>query len=191
MQGLAPRIGWVCAGVAAAVLAAGPEAAAQGSGEVVVRRIQQSAAKTPEYRTDANLGLEKKKTWLRLDAGYETEPDWIDDLEFTYYVLLRTRTPREPFVLLKGSIAYVNIPKGKHMSTMYVHPSVLDRFGAYEGFAVEVRQGGRPVANNATSDQYPKWLQQLSAREGHVLPPAQTPFAMLGYDNAEMVKPAP
>ncbi len=182
---------WFAALVPAALLLLAPDrASGQGSRDMKVRKLDASTEKTPEYRTGGNYGSERRRDWLKLECLYETDPDWMDDLEFTYFVLLRTEDSREPFVLLKGTLTYVNVRKGKHLSVAYVHPSVLDRYGRYDGMAVEVRQSGRPVAAESTSPQYRRWVEQLAAREGAVLPPAQTPFAMIGFDNYEMVKPA-
>ena len=166
---------------------------AQGSGDVNIRRIAFRTVRTPEYSVKIQGPLrERTRDWGEIVVLYETSPDFLDELEFTYYVIMRTRDNREPFVLLKGTVTYVHVEKGRHQSTMYIHPSVLARFGAIDGIAVEVRAGGRVVAvetDGPSGRRYQQALQQLPARDGHVMNPLQTPFAMLGFDNNEMMKP--
>jgi len=161
---------------------------AQAGDDVRIRRLIDEKWKTPEYQVK-RAPQERSREWLKLYVLYETRPEFIDELEFTYYVLMRTKDSREPYVLLKGSITYVNIERGRHQSTMYIHPSVLARYGNYDGMAVEVKMQGRPVAVDATSNQYRKWLEQLSPRDNYVLRAMDTPFAFIGSDNDEMVKP--
>lgn len=178
---------------AAALLVGNGTARAQDTGAVTIRRFLYRATRTPEYtvRTKGSL-QERTRDWGEIVVLYETAPDFLDELEFTFYVIMRGKDPRAPFALLKGSIAYVHIEKGRHQSTMYLHPSVLARFGAIEGMAVEIRAAGRLVAvetDGPRGREYQRAIQELAPRENHVLPPSQTPFAMIGFDNNEMVKP--
>lgn len=161
--------------------------------DVAIRKLSYTSTRTPEYnaRTRGQL-RERIRDWGEITCIYETQPEFINELEFTYYVIMKTKDPREPFVLLKGGITYVYIPKGRTQSTMYLHPSVLERFGTVEGVAVEIRAGGRLIAvetDGPRGRDYQQAIQQLPTRDNHVLPPSHTPFAMLGFDNNEMVKP--
>ena len=166
---------------------------AQESGDINIRRLTMTKRKTPEYTAKVKGALqERTRDWAEIICLYDTSPDFVDELEFTYYVIMKTKDNREPFVLLKGTITYVHIEKGRHQSTMYIHPSVLARYGDIDGIAVEVRAGGRLVAVEAdgpSGRRYQQAMQQLPVREGYVMNPMQTPFAMLGYDNNEMMKP--
>ncbi len=168
-------------------------AAAQESRDISIRKLMTGMTRTPEYTAKTKGSLrERTRDWAEIVCLYDTMPDFIDELEFTYYVIMKTNNTREPFVLLKGVVTYIHIEKGRHQSTMYIHPSVLARYGAIDGVAVEVRGGGRLLAvesEGASGRRYQQALQQLAAREGHVMNPMQTPFAMLGYDNNEMMKP--
>lgn len=179
--------------IALAAVAASASAQDVTPRDVTIRRLSYNSTRTPEYtaRTRGTL-RERIRDWGEIVCQYETQPEFINELEFTYYVIMRTKNPREPFVLLKGSITYVYIAKGRTQSTMYLHPSVLERFGTVEGIAVEIRAGGRLIAvetDGPRGRDYQQAVQQLPTRDNHVLPPSQTPFAMLGFDNNEMVKP--
>ncbi len=182
------------AAIFAAVLLAGAgSASAQDAGSVTIRRFLYRSTRTPEYTVKIRGTVqERARDWGEIVVLYETAPDFLDELEFTFYVIMKGKDPRVPFALMKGAITYVHIEKGRHQSTMYLHPSVLTRFGAIEGMAVEVRAGGRLIAvetDGPRGREYQRALQELPPRENHVLPPSQTPFAMIGFDNNEMVKP--
>jgi len=186
------RCGWPLL-LGAALLWGAAAATAQEPRDIAIRRLNFNTTRTPEYTAKTKGALrERTRDWGEIVCLYETQPEFINDLEFTYYVIMKTRDNREPFVLLKGSITYVYVAKGRTQSTMYLHPSVLARFGSVEGIAVEVRSGGKLIAvetDGARGRDYQQAIQQLPAKDNHVLPPSQTPFAMLGFDNNEMVKP--
>lgn len=186
------RCGWPLL-FCAALFGGALSASAQEPRDISIRRLTYNSTRTPEYSAKTKGSLrERVRDWGEIVCLYETQPDFINDLEFTYYVIMRTRDNREPFVLLKGTITYVYVAKGRTQSTMYLHPSVLARFGSVEGIAVEVRSGGKLIAvetDGTRGRDYQQAIQQLPTRDNHVLPPSQTPFAMLGFDNNEMVKP--
>ncbi len=154
-------------------------------------KVTGNLVRSPEVQAKSYTSLNPKKVeWYQMDVIYETKPEWTDDLTLTFYVLMKTGDAKEPFILLKGEETFVHIMKGVHRAQAYVHPSLLRRYGKAEGFAVEFRTQGRPVGADASDpQQYRKWIEQLSPKDGHVLQPKDTPFAHLDYDAFEMVKP--
>jgi hypothetical protein len=178
--------------VALAALLSSPAAAQAPAGVNPLGRIKVSGSmvRSPEVEAKSFTSINPKKVeWYQVECIYETKPDWTDEMTLTFYVLMRTPDPREPFILLKGEETFVHIMKGVHRAHAFVHPALLRRFGKTEGCAVELRYQGRPVGADSTDPQYRKWIEQLSPKDGHVLQPKDTPFAHLDYDAFEMVKP--
>jgi hypothetical protein len=128
--------------------------------------------------------------WFQIEVLYETRPEWVDELKLTFYVLMKSNDPKEPFVLLKGEDTFIHIARGTHRAHAYVHPSILKRYGRVEGYAVEFSSQGRPLGAEATDPtNYRRWIQQLAPKDGFVLMPRDTPFAHLDYEAFEMSKP--
>jgi hypothetical protein len=171
-----------------------PELHAQQRDAIRVKSVKIKKLKTPEYQTRPSFNP-RLRDWIEITTEYEIQKDWMDELEMTYYVLLKggkDKTIKEPYTLLQGSIAYVHIEKARELkSIMYVHPSVLTRFGDVDAVAVEVKQSGRPsiVDGMGTWQQWQKWVQQLTARGGMILAPDQTPFGAMSLDDSEMIRP--
>ena len=146
--------------------------------------------RTPRYTASPTLGgTPRQLDWNLIDCRYETLAPWTEELTTTFLVLMKTADPKEPYVMLKGEQTFVNIERGQHMAAAYVHPSMLKRYGKIEAVAVEFSFGGRVVAVDSTQPGYKKWAEQLAPKLGFVLPPTQTPFALLNYDDYEMPKP--
>ena len=161
--------------------------------EIRIRRVSHALINTPSYNMDVRQPTARTKRWVQVETQFDTRDDWTDDLEFTYFVLMRSDNPREPLVLLTGSVAYVNVPSGRqHMSWMFIHPHIISRFGSVEGVAVELRQRGRPIAADASSpqhrQQYRQWVERLPAREGLLMLPSETPFAQFAPDLQQMIR---
>lgn len=154
-------------------------------------RVKGSAARSPIIQASAYSPLNfKKQEWYQIECAYETNPDWTDELTLTFYVLMKTDDAKEPFVLLKGEDSFIHIAKGTHQARAFVHPSLINRYGKVEGHAVEFKFQDRLVHVEASSPQdYPKWIAQLSPKNGHVLQPRDTPFAHLDFDAFELSKP--
>ncbi len=165
-------------------------ASAQQASIVEIKKIEPAKAQTPEYKLLTGQVMAKTRTWFAINTTYETKPDWIDDLSFTYYVLVRSKEAGQKYTLFKGDVTYVNVQKGKHKSDMYLHPSTLARYGDVERVAVIVNAAGRVVAMESLPAATTRWWEQLSPVEGYVLNRMQTPFAMINFDDYEAVKTA-
>lgn len=182
----------VLATVFVALSVAAPAAWSQGAANPMGRtKVSIKQLRGPEYNVQGYQSLNPKKLeWMQIDARYETSPEWVDELTVTFYVLMKTADPKEPFVLLKGESTFVHIYKGTHVAMAYVPPQLIRRYGKVEGAAVEFKYQGRPVAAESTvGPTYKKWIEQLSPKDNHVLQPPETPFAMLDWDSFEMMKP--
>jgi hypothetical protein len=172
-----------------------PEGWAQQRDTVRIQSVKTKRIKTPQYDTRESTPTPRLRDWIQITTEYEIQKDWMDELELNYYVLLtggKDSSSKEPFVLLQGAVTYLHIAKGRKLqSVMYIHPSVLERYGNPDGVAVEIKQTGRPsvVDGEGKWQQWQKWIQQLTPRIGFVLQPSQTPFSVLNGDDFEMVRP--
>lgn len=183
------RMWWLVG--ALAVLSMQPSAAPaqQGaSSSVRIKKMTGEPRETPEYNIKRAYPRGRILEWYMLGCEYETREDWLDELEFTFYALIKTKDNREPYVLLKNTTTYVNIEKGAHKAVSYIHPSTIRRFGAVERMAVEIRQGGRMVGMESRPSSNQRWWEQLPPKEGLLLPTWLTPFYLINFDDYEAIK---
>ena len=156
---------------------------------VQIRKIEPSKVKTPEYQLQGPVHGDH----ARLVPGrglLRNRADWIDDLTFTYYVLMKPKTARLSTCCSRGDVTYVNIQKGKHKSDMYLHLEHLARYGDVQQVAVVLTTQGRVVAMESLPASQQRWWEQLTPMDGYVLNRMQTPFAMINFDDYEAIKPS-
>lgn len=157
-----------------------------------IRKIEVKKLETPQYQVSANLSKGKSKQWYAIMADYDTDLPWTDELTFTFYVHVEnSKNPRAPKdSLFKAKVTYVNIEKGKgHRSDVYLHPSTIARYGEIKQIAVLVEANGKLIAGDALPKANKRWWEAMSPTEGLLLNRTQSPFAMLNFDDYEMVKP--
>ncbi len=153
-------------------------------------RVTGNIVRSPRIQAQNYNSLNPNRVdWYQIEVLYETTPDWTDELKITFYVLMKTNDPREPFVLLKGEDTFIHIARGTHRAQAFIHPSMLRRYGKVEGYAVEFSLQGRPLGAEASDKNYRRWIEQLAPKDGYVLMPRETPFAHLDYEAFEMSKP--
>ena len=155
-----------------------------------------SVVKTPEYSTSVPRGKTSARDWVELSVSFDTEPEWIDELTFQCYALLRDKKKGD-YTLFKGSVTYVDVAKGRgHVSTMYLRPSALARYGEVVAIAVEILHNGA-VIDHKSDDRMAKgqrlakeWWSSpnLPVKEGYLLSRAQTPFGLVNIDDYETIK---
>jgi len=136
------------------------------------------------------------REWAEMQVVFDSEPDWIDELVLVYYALLHDKATGE-FTFLKGQVTNVDVARGRnHLSSAYIRPNTLARYGDVVAVAVEVLSGGDVVATQ-TEGKLPKaqplpadWWKttKLVPKEGLVLAKPLTPFAYVSYDDYEAVK---
>lgn len=177
--------------------------------EIKIAKIEPELIKTPDY--SFSMGPSGKKTpakdWLAIDVSFDWQPrnspvQFIDELTFTYYILLNNKSQEFPQgTLLVGQVTHVAIPIQKGMnSVMYVSPRTLERFfggkspstsrAAIQNVGVTVSRQGQMVAANSLQAADQPWWQNLQQVQGYVLNKSETPFAPLVWDYYEAIKPA-
>lgn len=170
---------------------------AAGKESVVIRKMEiagtNAKVKTPEFRNDApsNESQVQGRDWARIAVQYDTDAEWIDELEFRYIVVVKN-LKTSAFTMFPATVTYIDVPKGKrHTSTVFLRPATLERYGAVEWAGVKVYLKGKdtPVAVAQMPDDQRPWSIEYKTREGVLLNRDQTPFALVAIDNYETIKP--
>ena len=178
----------VMAALSAALISAPSAWAQEGTSPVQVRKVLGEKVKTPEYKLLTGQVMARALDWFQIVVNYDTAPDWMDELTFTYYVMVKSKAGK--YGLFKGDVTYINIARGKHASDVYLHPSTLTRFGVVERVAVVISSQGRVVAMESQPSSKGRWWEQspVPPVDGLVLNRMETPFAMINFDDYEAIK---
>jgi hypothetical protein len=156
-----------------------------------IDKIEGKKVMTPEYQVTKSQFKARTREWFQIITTYDTKPEWVDDITFKYYVLVKDKSGDvgNRQALFSGEVSYINVEKGKHKSDMYLHPSTIARFGEVQAVAVMVSVQGRVEAIESLPASNERWWEKLTPVEGMLLNRMQTPFAMLYFDDYEAVKP--
>jgi hypothetical protein len=174
---------------ASAVAQQAPAAREVTAKSINIRKIEQAKVPTPEYQLLKGQFMGQVRNWYAVNIVYRTDPDWIDELTFTYYLMARSKEAGKKYTMFRGEVTYINIQKGEHKSDIYLHPSTLARYGEIEGIAVIVNAQGRMVAMESLPKSAQRWWEQFPPVDGYLLNRMQTPFAMINFDDYEAIKP--
>lgn len=188
---LALLVGSVGASAQMAAPAGVPAAPGAGGSDIIkIRKMTPVKEKTPVFRTAvASQASAKQPDWWHVVVEFETAPDWIDELEFTYYAYIEDQSNKGAPVMYRGTVTYVNVARGRHLSDMFLHPNTIARMGLVKQIAVVVKAKGAVVATDSTA-QRPNWWDGFPPVDGVLLNRSQTPFAFVDYDLYEAIKPA-
>ena len=159
---------------------------------VSIDKIDGKKVQTPEYQVSKGQFKARTRDWFQIVTSYETKPEWLDEIAFKYYVLVKSKDPNAKGpkqALFSGDVTYVNVQEGKHKSDMYIHPSTLIRYGEVQAVAVVISVQGRVEVIESYPASPQRWWEQLTPMDGMLLNRMQTPFAMLYFDDYEAVKP--
>ncbi len=179
---------------AARASAAGTSAAgASAAGGVAIRKIQRTGPntrlRTPIFTTDTSENIKRNREWVCLSVTYDTEPDWIDELEVRYMVLVK-HPKTGAYTMFPATVTYQDVAKGKgHTSTVFLRPQTVERYGAVDWVGVRMFAGGQQVAIAQDPNDKSPWTASIKTVEKVLLNRSQTPFFLIGYDNFETIKP--
>ena len=141
---------------------------------------QQTCLSAPSVGGASLIGqcYKKPRQWIVLEAKYDTfgteKSKFLDQLTFTWHVLLETKTATEnkgnkeglaPYSYFTTSVTYMNIPMGSHAACVCLHPSNLERFGEPKAIGLVITNGkGEVLAGDCESEvkgipTHPKDLQ--------------------------------
>ena len=124
----------------------------------IVGTGRQTVVKTPSYNTNANRSAKPEQDWYQFWVNYETAPEWVDELVFSYHVLAKkTEKGKDAFSLYRKTVKYIDVEKGRsHMSTVFLRPNTIKRYGEVVAVAVEISVKGQLAAENSEWKATPK-----------------------------------
>ncbi len=136
--------------------------------------------------------------WAMLEVKYETSPDWIDEVTFTFYVLCQDAKTKQ-FHLFQTAVAYLDIEKGDHVAAAMLPPNAVKRYGDPVSYAVDISIDGESVAQEAlglgvskANLWWPASIEKLGERltrhSGYLQDRSKTPFGVTHVDEYEAVR---
>ena len=136
-----------------------------------------STLSAPSLSGESSIGnvFNKPRKWIVLEAKYQTYDKVVDQLTFTWHVLLDTKTAttkdkdalakRAPYSYLTQRVTYVNIPKGSHAASVCLHPSYYEQYGEPKAVGIVITDAnGKVLAGDCESevkgiDSHPKSIE--------------------------------
>jgi hypothetical protein len=179
------------------MLALAVSAVAQQEPDFKIRTIRRQQIEAPSYNasgTGADLGGRPStlwRQWYKIEVQFSSRPEWADDIQMKYYVLVGTGRDQRMF---SGEITHVNVARGtQHYSAMFMHPNTLRRYGGGEVQAVAVQLFHQNRLVDQTSDPTTgqRWWERFSPVPGYLLPPEDTPWAPIASERWEARKITP
>ena len=198
---LSPTRAALAAACLALVLAAGAALAqtrvAAPRAEVRIRDLPKmgraSLTRSPEYQSNVRRTVSgsSRREWALLEVGYETLPEWIDELSFTFYVM--TQDGQKQFHFFEATVVYVDIGRGSHAACVVLPPAAVARFGEPNAFGVEIFAGGERVAFKGVGPAEEWWKligdkPNITKHAGYLVDRSKTPFAWAFIDDYEVVR---
>ena len=167
-----------------------------GGYELKLGRISYQLVQAPDYRqfdggAAPGLSTMLSTKWLRIEVQFESRPDWVDDVQIKYYVLMGKGQEARLFV---GEITHVNVPRGSnHYSAMFMHPNIVERYGRgqIEAVAARIFYKNQLVDQASMPPSHAPLWEKYTPTPGFLLPPQQTPWSLNAYGRYEAVKTAP
>ena len=117
----------------------------------------------PSISGGTNIGqcYSKPRSWIVIETKYTTFAKFLEQLTFTWHVLLETKSAKEnkgnkmklpPYSYFNTTVTYFNIPQGSHAACVCLPPSYLELYGEPKaiGFTVS-NQNGDILAGDTVS----------------------------------------
>lgn len=183
----ARKAGAVAAAGAAADVAAGQPVGKDG---IVVRKVELTMVKTPNYSSSNNEATTTPGDWAKVLVRFDTEVDWADQIEMRFYIVVKN-AKTGAITMFTATYTYSDIPKGRnHQVAVFLRPRTIERYGVPDRAGVEVYSKGEVVAMGTVPEGNKPWWRTATVRsvEGYVIDRSLTPFANIASDNYEMPK---
>ncbi len=160
-----------------------------------ITAVRQRLVTPPDYRSifqdSGNRSTSPNQNWLQIETEFASSPDWADNVQLKYYVLVGQG---ENARCLVGEMAYVNVARGpQHYSGMFVHPNTLQRYGNGQvgAVAVQLFYKGQLVDQSSYPLSTDHWWERMAPISGLLLAPRETPWSVLAFGRYESPKPTP
>jgi hypothetical protein len=158
-------------------------------GDVKLKTMRAQLVAPPSYQVSSMAGAVKgtayNKKWLAIEVDFSTDPDWVDGVTVKYYVLVKKGREVKLFT---GEVTHSNLAKSmRHTSAMFVPATILERYGdsKFEIASVELIYDGKTVGRESSPQTREEWWQKFTPVTGMLLPPGETPWAMLAHERYE------
>ncbi len=115
---------------------------------------QSSCLPAPSIQGATMIGncYTKPRKWIVIETKYTTYAKFLDQLTFTWHVMLETKSAKEnkgnkmglpPYSYFNTTVTYYNIPQGSHAACVCLPPSYLELYGEPKaiGFTVSNQNG--------------------------------------------------
>lgn len=115
---------------------------------------QSSCLPAPSLQGATMIGTcyTKPRKWIVIETKYTTYAKFLDQLTFTWHVMLETKSAKEnkgnkmglpPYSYFNTTVTYYNIPQGSHAACVCLPPSYLELYGEPKaiGFTVSNQNG--------------------------------------------------
>ncbi len=166
-----------------------PSTSGTSSDGVKIRSLKPVKEITPSFEVKHVNGSTVAKEWWCARVEFDTDAEWTDELEFTTYVYVPATPGKTAEVMYRNMVTYVNLPKGRHLTDVFLHPDTFKRVGMPKFVAVVVKAGGRVIATESNANT-PNWWDRYSPVDGVLLHRGQTPFAVIDFDSYPCIKPS-
>lgn len=127
------------------------------------RQATLAAPSIPGGSTIGQAYTGKPRSWIVLEAKYQTQERCIDQLTFVWHVLLETKSATSkdkegqaklaPYSYFTQTVTYSNIPRGTHAASVCLHPSYLEQYGEPKAVGLVVQDAnGKIIAGDTQSE---------------------------------------
>lgn len=168
--------------------------------------------RTPEFNVGVNniqpRVTRRPREWALFEIKYDTSAKWTDELLFQYHLITKGKSEEgkgDTYSYYNASVRYINIPKGTHMSSVALPPSLVERYGEPVAVALEITAKDGTVLDSQSATvgiNLPKeWWRDTNvmdkvdqqgnpflARRVGLLERSKTPFALVNIDDYEVVQ---
>lgn len=134
------------------------------------RQATLAAPSIPGGSTIGQAYTGKPRSWIVLEAKYQTQARCIDQLTFVWHVLLETKSATSkdkegqaklaPYSYFTQTVTYSNVPRGTHAASVCLHPSYLEQYGEPKAVGLVVQDSN---GNELTGDT----LSEIKGIESH------------------------
>ncbi len=156
-----------------------------------------------EQKSPSVVAGTRHKIWGVVDLTFDTRPEWVDDVNVTFYVMLQNPKADEkkgerPMSLFTLTLSYSDIARGKdHKVGAVLQPAALLRYGKPIGVAAKISVGGTEVDSKADGEgllkSAEKWWEnpkivnspKVQRRDGYLIDRMKSPFQLQDNDNYE------
>lgn len=156
-------------------------------GPVIIRKIELSYVrnKSREQVTDRGTTDFARNRWGKIEVTFKTTAEFIDQIEFRYYLLMRNRR-----FVLTGSQTCMYVRKGNaHLTCIYVYPNAVEKYGGgILGIAVETYIDGKLVSLVVKGEKSQRWWETDKDIPDVMVNWHMTPFRRTGVEKYEPLK---